>query len=151
MPALSNPKHERFAQELAKGKSQAEAYSAAGYAPSEPNASRLTRNDKIQTRVAEIQERGAIRSEITIASLMEEAAEIQAAAMKVNQHSAAIAALTAKAKLAGLWVDKNENTNRNVDPSRVTDAELAAVVQADSGERAAAAPVDKAQSDRMVH
>jgi len=51
---LDNPKHERFAQALAAGKSQAEAYEAAGYKPSEPNASRLTRNDKVQARVAEL-------------------------------------------------------------------------------------------------
>jgi phage terminase small subunit len=35
MSALDNPKHERFAQELAKGKSQVEAYAEAGYKPSE--------------------------------------------------------------------------------------------------------------------
>jgi phage terminase small subunit len=113
LTALSNPKHELFAQELAKGKSQAEAYAEAGYKPSEQNACRLTRNDKIQTRVAEIQGRAVLRTTITIASLMEEAAEIQAAALKANQHSAAVAALTAKAKLAGLWVEKSENENVN--------------------------------------
>jgi phage terminase small subunit len=142
MPALQNPKHERFAQELAKGKSQAEAYAEAGYAPSEPNASRLTRNDKIQTRIAEIQSRAVIRTEITLASLMEEAAEIQAGALEAKQYSAATAALTAKAKLAGLWVDKNENTNRNVDPAQVSDADLAAVVAADSGQGTATPPVN---------
>lgn len=113
MTALANPKHERFAQELAKGKSQAEAYAEAGYAPSEPNASRLTRNDKVQARVAEIQNRAVIRTEITLASLLQEAGVIQAAAMADKQHSAAIAALTAKAKLAGLWVDKSETENVN--------------------------------------
>jgi phage terminase small subunit len=146
MPVLDNPKHERFAQELAKGRSQAEAYAEAGYTPSEQHASRLARNGKVQARVAEIQDRGAIRTEITLASLMEEAAEIQAAALKANQHSAAVAALTAKAKLAGLWIDKAENTNRNVaNPAEVSDAELAAVLKDSGGEGASAAPVDKAQ------
>jgi phage terminase small subunit len=146
MPALQNPKHERFAQELAKGKSQAEAYAEAGYKPSIPHASRLATNGNVQARVAEIQDRATIRTEITLASLMEEAAEIQAAALKANQHSAAVAALTAKAKLAGLWIDKAENTNRNVaDPATVSDAELAAVLKDGSGEGASAAPVDKAQ------
>jgi hypothetical protein len=32
---LKNARHERFAQELAKGASQAEAYARAGYKPSE--------------------------------------------------------------------------------------------------------------------
>lgn len=145
MAALSNPKHERFAQGLAKGKSQAEAYAEAGYTPSEPNASRLSRNDKVQARVAELQDRGAIRAEVTIASLIQEAADIQEAAKADKQYSAATAALTAKAKLAGLWIDKNENTNRNVDPAQVSDADLAAVVAADSGQGTAAAPIDKAK------
>jgi phage terminase small subunit len=146
MPALDNPKHERFAQELAKGKTADEAYVLAGYKENRHNASRLKTNETISGRVAEIIDRGAIRTEITIASLMQEAAEIQQAALKANQHSAAIAALTAKAKLAGLWIDKAENTNRNVvDPSQVSDAELAAVIKDGSGEGASAAPVDKAQ------
>jgi phage terminase small subunit len=145
MPALQNPKHERFAQELAKGKSATDAYVIAGYKLSEQNAHRLTRNDDVKTRVAEIVDRGAIRSEITLASLMQEAGEIQAAAMEAKQLSAATAALTVKAKLAGLWIDKAENTNRNVDPTRVSDAELAEVVQADSGSGTHPAPVDKAQ------
>lgn len=146
MPALQNPKHERFAQGLAKGRSASEAYVDAGYRESRSAASRLSTNVNILARVAEIQDRATIRTEITLASLMEEAAEIQAAALKANQHSAAIAALTAKAKLAGLWIDKTDNTNRNhVDPSQVSDAELAAVLKGSGSEGASEAPVDKAQ------
>jgi hypothetical protein len=62
---------------LKKGKSQAEAYANAGYEPSEPNASRLTRNEKVQARVAELQERAAIRTEVTAASLIAEAEEVR--------------------------------------------------------------------------
>jgi hypothetical protein len=146
MPALQNPKHERFAQELAKGRPQIEAYAEAGYKVDQGAASRLSRNVKVQERVSEILERGAVRTEITLASLMQEAADIQAAALKANQHSAAVAALTAKAKLAGLWIDKAENTNRNVvDPSQVSDAELAAVLKDSGGEGASEAPVDPSQ------
>lgn len=140
MPVLTNPKHERFAQGLAKGKTADEAYVLAGYKENRGNAATLKANQSILDRVAELQNAGSMRVEITIASLLQEAGEIQQAAKEAGQHSAAVAALTAKAKLAGLWVDKNENTNRNVDPARVTDAELAAVVQADSGEGTAAAP-----------
>jgi hypothetical protein len=63
--------------------------------------------------VAEIKDRSAIRTEITLQTLMEEAAEIQRSALAANQHSAAVAALTAKAKLAGLWVERSENENLN--------------------------------------
>ena len=38
MGPLLNSKHERFAQELAEGKSMNEAYEAAGYKPSRPHA-----------------------------------------------------------------------------------------------------------------
>lgn len=138
MPVLSNPKHERFAQELAKGKSASEAYVLAGYKANDGNAATLKGNQRVLDRVTEIQERSAIRTEVTLAGLLEEAAAIQAAAMAVNQHSAAIAALTAKAKLAGLWVDKAENLNRNVDASQLSDAELAAVVEGDSRQDIAA-------------
>ncbi len=54
MPTLKNPKHERFAQGLASGKSAAESYEAAGYKPSRHNASHLHRNDTISQRVAEL-------------------------------------------------------------------------------------------------
>ena len=113
MPALQNPKHERFAQELAKGKTASEAYVLAGYKANDGNAATLKGNQRVLDRMSEIQERSVIRTEITIASLMQEAGEIQAAAIAANQHSAAVAALTAKAKLAGLWVDRAETENMN--------------------------------------
>jgi len=145
MPALQNPKHERFAQELAKGKTATEAYVLAGYKPNDGNAATLKGNQRILDRVARLQQVASQRVEVTVASLIQEAGEIQAAAMQEKQLSAATAALTVKAKLAGLWVDKSENTNRNVDPARVTDAELAAVVKGDSGEGTAPAPIDPSQ------
>ena len=62
MPALENAKHELFAQEIAKGASQRDAYKAAGYevksdAAADANASRLLTNAKVKARVAELQER----------------------------------------------------------------------------------------------
>lgn len=146
MSALKNPKWERFAQGLFQGKTQIEAYTEAGYKADSGAANRLSGNVSIQHRVSELQNASSLRVEVTIASLIQEAADIQEAAKADKQYSAATAALTAKAKLAGLWTDKTENTNRNVvDPSQVSDAELAAVLQDGSGEGASAAPVDKAQ------
>ena len=113
MPALENPKHERFAQELAKGASAAEAYVRAGYKANDGNAIRLKGNERVAARLQEIAERGAIRTEITLESLIREAEEIQLSALKEGQHSAAVSALTAKAKLAGLWIERSENENVN--------------------------------------
>lgn len=54
MPALSNPKHERFAQELAKGKSASEAYVAAGYKHNTGNAATLKAQESVLKRFDEI-------------------------------------------------------------------------------------------------
>jgi hypothetical protein len=59
MPILQNPRHERFAQELAKGKTADEAYAAAGYKPDRGPASGLAANGNIRARVAELQAIGA--------------------------------------------------------------------------------------------
>lgn len=54
MAALSNPKHERFAQEIAAGKSAAEAYGIAGFKPNRHNAAALARQQHVITRRDEI-------------------------------------------------------------------------------------------------
>ncbi len=110
MSALENPKHERFAQELAKGRSQAEAYAEAGYRPSEPHASRLASNGKVAGRVAEILERAAIRAEVTVASITERLLAIATKAETKDEASmlgVARASLMDAAKLNGLVVDKS--------------------------------------------
>jgi len=131
MPVLSNAKHERFAQELAKGKSQADAYATAGYKPSEPNASRLTRNDKVAARVAEILGRGAKRAEVTVESLMAEADEIRLAAFEAAQYAAANGALTLKAKLSGKLVDRQE-IGKPGDFERMSEHDLAEWVRTET-------------------
>ena len=51
MPMLKNPRHERFAQLIARGKPQVRAYSLAGYRRDYGNAVRLTRNDRVRRRI----------------------------------------------------------------------------------------------------
>ena len=55
MPTLRNSRHERFAQELATGKTGDAAYVLAGYKENRSNAARLGADRDIQARVAEIQ------------------------------------------------------------------------------------------------
>ena len=114
MGPLRNTKHERFAQELAEGKSMSEAYEAAGYKPNRSHASRLVAKGNIKGRVAELQHAAAAETLITVESLIKEAADIQERATKAGQYSAAIAALIAKAKLVGRWVERSEQKNSNV-------------------------------------
>jgi len=105
MGALKNARHELFAQALAKGKPANQAYVEAGYSYSEPNASRLTRNEKVQARVAEIKGKAAARVVVTVESLSQELEEARAIALKERQSSAAVQATMGKAKLFGLGVE----------------------------------------------
>ena len=67
---LRNPRHERFAQELAGGKTAIEAYRLAGYRPDRPNASRLQYEHNILHRVDEIlAERERIHAQATVLAI----------------------------------------------------------------------------------
>ena len=52
---LKNPRHELFAQALVHGMSADAAYTEAGYKADRGNAARMTANDSICDRVAELQ------------------------------------------------------------------------------------------------
>jgi phage terminase small subunit len=122
MPALENARHERFAQEMAKGKTATEAYASAGYAPNDGNATRLKGNDRIAARIAEIQERAAVRTEITVASITDRLLKIaQKGEMSEDAPmlSVARASLMDAAKLNGLVVDKNEHGGLGGGPIQV--------------------------------
>lgn len=72
MGVLKNPKHERFAQEIAKGKTAAEAFATAGYTPNEGNAARLKGNDKVLKRIEEILSKAAEKVGLSIERTLEE-------------------------------------------------------------------------------
>jgi phage terminase small subunit len=107
MGELSNPKYERFAQELAAGSTADAAYEAAGYRKHRGNAARLSANERVKDRVREIQSIGAERAAVTVQSLIDEAEQARIKAMDARGGAAAaVSAITAKAKLAGLWREK---------------------------------------------
>jgi hypothetical protein len=54
MPALPNPKHETFAQELAKGSTLEAAYLTAGFKAHRGNSFRLSENEHVKGRVNEL-------------------------------------------------------------------------------------------------
>ena len=71
------------------------------------NAARLSANERIKNRVREIQSIGFERAAVTVQSLIDEAERVRIKAMKSpNGAAAAVSAITAKAKLAGLWREK---------------------------------------------
>jgi hypothetical protein len=107
MPVLKNPRWERLAQELAANKTATEAMKAAGY--SDPrNSTRLTKKDVIRARVEELQSRGAERAEVTVASLLDELEHARQRADGLDQLSAAVKAISEKAKISGLLVQRVE-------------------------------------------
>lgn len=111
MGALSNPRHERFAQELAKGKSQSEAYQTAGYEPSEPNASRLTRNDKVQARVAELQARAVENVMLSREWVLEQLVDNATKAKQAGDFGPSNQALNLLGKELGMFIERTENVN----------------------------------------
>jgi phage terminase small subunit len=107
MGEIQNSRHERFAQELAAGKTADAAYEAAGYQKHRGNAARLSANEHVRERVREIQSMAAERAAVTVQSLIDEAEQARIKAMEsANGAAAAVSAITAKAKLAGLWREK---------------------------------------------
>lgn len=117
MPALSNPKHERFAQALAKGETAVAAYEQAGYRPDRGAASRLSANVSIERRVAEILDKAAERAEISVASVTTRLLAIATKAEAKDDAamlSVARASLMDAAKLNGLVVEKGEHQHKHV-------------------------------------
>jgi phage terminase small subunit len=123
MPVLPNPRHEAFAQALAKGKSAAEAYTDAGYNPSRSAASRLSTNVNVESRVAELQGRVAKKVEVTLESITAELEEARGIAIAEKQPSAAVSASMGKAKLFGLVIDKKHHSG-SIQVVTITAAQL---------------------------
>lgn len=80
MSVIGNARHERFAQEVAAGKSATEAYVVAGYSGTEAaaavSASRLLKNANVRQRISEIQAEAAKRAGITVEKVIAELAKI---------------------------------------------------------------------------
>jgi len=134
MPTLSNGKQELFCQNLAKGMTQDKAYVEAGYKPNRHNASALKTKQHISNRVSELMQRNVDKQDeivaITTESLLAEAEAARVKAMsEKGGAAAAIQALTAKAKLAGKWIEKSETVNKTDDLNSLSDAELAAIIK----------------------
>jgi hypothetical protein len=137
MPALKHEVRERFAQLMAagaerKGEAFREAYTGspkgkAGMSDQHfsEQASRALARDDVNERIEEIRlgAEGAARElprlqaevaqkiSLTIERAIFEADRIQRAAFAEKQYAAATAALIAKAKLAGIWVERSESVN----------------------------------------
>jgi hypothetical protein len=114
MPALENPRHEKFAQALAKGMSAADAYTDAGYKGDRTAASRLSTNVNVQARVAELQERAAVSVSLSREWVLEQLVDNASRAKQNGDWAPANRALELLGKELGMFVDRSENVNQNV-------------------------------------
>jgi hypothetical protein len=122
-------RHELFAQGIAMGKTQRAAYVAAGYAArgaaADASASQLLSFPKVAARVAELKSAAATEAVVSTTRLIIEAASLQDEARDAQHFGAAVAALVSKAKLAGLLPAPPKPEVPLVDPSTLTDEQLA--------------------------
>jgi phage terminase small subunit len=139
MPVLPNPRHERFAQELAKGKSAAEAYELAGYKPNRGNASVLKQQESILSRVSELlaarekieeraTEKAVEKTAITKAWIIEQLVDNVREAKQNGQTGPANRALELLGKELGMFIDRKE-VGKPGDFDNMTPDELAEYVR----------------------
>jgi phage terminase small subunit len=72
MPPLDHPRHERFAQLVARGDRLKTAYDEAGYTANRAHAHRLKTREDVSGRIVELTLEGARRAEIDIARVLVE-------------------------------------------------------------------------------
>jgi hypothetical protein len=115
MSVLEKPRHEKLAQELALGTiTKTEAYARAGYARDDGNACRLTGNDRIQTRVQQIQAEAAKHVALSRADMIEMLLADHERARANKQMSAAIrAAELVGRELHGMFTERREVSTRD--------------------------------------
>lgn len=165
MPALSNPRWERFAHCIWQGlgdeySSQGRAYVAAGYnakdagkrgGSAEAAASRLLKRVKpILDRVKELQREEAKRAKVTVQTIANELDEARAIALEEKQASAAVAATTTKGKLYGLFVDRQEQGKPGDFSTAQTTDDLASRMLKDAGAEIITEAMRKAVIEEMV-
>lgn len=114
MPVLDNPKHELFAQGVAKGLAKSVAYVKAGYSEKGADAggSRLSGHPMVAARIEELQRRAAdkamTRAAVSVESLTQMLIEDRALAHSEGQAGAAVSAVSTIAKLHGLLIERKE-------------------------------------------
>lgn len=170
MPVLRNNRQELFAQALAAGKLQQEAYVIAGYSPHVSNPSKLAKHPLVSARLAEIlsaraeleraaTEKAAESLSIDKAWIMARLKENAERAMQAEQardhdgnpigdfkYEGAVAnrALELLGKELGMFIDRKEVKRVN-EFDRLSDEDLARIAAGDGGEGAVEAPKDSRQ------
>lgn len=120
------PKREAFAQAVASGMTQSDAYRSAFDASRmkpetiQSAASRLMADSKVSARVEEVRAPVVQKAQITLESHLERLAELSRKAEEAAQFSAAITAETNRGKAAGLYTEKHELSGPDGGPIAMT-------------------------------
>lgn len=117
MPGLS-PRREKFAQAVASGMNQSDAYREAyrvrngtKLSSINVNASKLMADAKVEQRVAELRAPAAKKASITLESHLADLQSLRNMAVKEKQFAAAITAEVARRKAAGVHIERADITN----------------------------------------
>jgi hypothetical protein len=108
---LKNARHERFAQELAKGETADAAFVGAGFKRNRGNATRLKANESVAARVLELKGKAAEKTVVTVENITQRLlniAEKGEVATDAPLLSVARASLMDAAKLNGLIIDRSK-------------------------------------------
>ena len=136
-----HPQQEKFAQYIAKGMTQSDAFrkaypKALKYKEESiwSKSSNLAASDKVKARVAELKAPVIAKLRYELEDAMREAEEARLHALKDNKGAgAAVAATALKAKLNGLMVEDRKNERRPL--GEMSDDELTQMIS-DAAERA---------------
>jgi phage terminase small subunit len=108
MAILDNVRQERFAQELATGRSATDSYEFAGYKRDDGHASRLAGQGKIRGRVHELKQEAARMADIRRQDIIELLRADHDLARERGQMAAAIRAAELLGKSIGMFGDQPE-------------------------------------------
>ncbi len=114
MPKLKDG-HELFAQEYLKDLNQTAAAQRAGYKHPGVKGAQLYAREDVQARIKELQAEIAKRNDITVDTIIDNLVEDRKLANEAKQHSAAVSADIAIAKVAGVWIDRVQHEDGKSD------------------------------------
>jgi hypothetical protein len=103
---LDNVRHERFAQELATGRSATDSYESAGFKRDDGHASRLAGQGRIQGRVLELKQEAARMANLGRQDVIDMLVTDHGLARERGQMAAAIRAAELLGKSIGLFGDR---------------------------------------------
>jgi phage terminase small subunit len=134
MPALSNPRHEKFAQNIVQGMNRTKAYEMAGYSKDDGNATRLlTVNDSIRNRVVELFDETVPFVKWTREEVNHQLTDLLMQAKAAKKIEAATRLVEQIAKVNGLVIHRSE-TGKAGEFDALSDQELIEILATPLGE-----------------